>query len=122
MAHLLTNKEFEIVTSLRFNMLAKYAGADTSWYCGITNDIQRRLFDEHNVDEEKGVYFFWDAETKESADRVEQYVLKKFPKMAGHGGLGKEDSVYVYVYKVEDSTKEKTNEGLDFDDRDLILG
>src|SRR5690554_4802549 len=118
---LLKNKEFSIATAIR-NFSLAHGGDGNKFYIGITNDIQRRLFDEHKVDEEKGTYFFREATSKESACRIEKYLLDKYPFFDGDTGGGIDDSVFVYIYKVEDSTAQQTNEGSHFDDAELITG
>lgn len=110
-------KEFSIANKVR-NFTLNNGGNDARFYVGITNNIQRRVFDEHEVDKETDNYDFWDAGSHDSADRIERYLLKKHPYFEGHAGLGREDSKYVYVYKIEDHTRERTNEGNLFEDLD----
>lgn len=116
--------EFNIATQAR-NFTLTHGGNGKKFYVGITNNIQRRLFDEHQVKEESDLYSFWNAQSHESADKIEKYLLNKYP-YEGHAGLGKDNSKYVYVYRIEDHTKQKTNEGnyfVDLDgDSELITG
>lgn len=44
---------------------------------GITNDVERRLFDEHNVPENDHWWIYQDAIDKSTAQRVEEYYLDK---------------------------------------------
>jgi hypothetical protein len=113
MRHTLTQKEFQIATAIR-NFMLSFGSGSTKWYLGITNNIDRRLFDEHNVDEINGKYFIKDADSLESADKIERYLLHTYTNLEGQHGLGKDDSTMIYIYKTESSTKEKTNEGLFF--------
>lgn len=76
------------------------------FYIGITNDVERRLFIEHNVDKTKGAawWIFDTANNKATAQAVEEYYLAK--GMKGDTGGGTEDSIYVYCYEITDTTVE----------------
>ena len=74
------------------------------YYVGITNDINRRLFTEHNVDKNNDWWIFREANDKSTAQAVEEYYLAK--GMQGDTGGGTDDSVYVYCYEISSSTKE----------------
>ncbi len=119
----LNYKEFQVATAIR-NYMLSFGNGTTEWYVGITNNIDRRLFDEHEVDETNGKYFFRDAETYESADKIERYLLTTYPLLKVHHGLGAEDSTLVYIYMVAKSTKEKTNEGYYYSDnnKEILFG
>ena len=71
----------------------------SEFYVGITNDIERRLFNEHNVD---NGYIYDEAYSDDVARKVEQYFLDKGCK--GDTGGGSEDSTYVYSYKITRTT------------------
>ena len=73
-------------------------------YIGITNNIRRRLFDEHKVSEETGTWIWDEAVNIEQARAVEKHFLGK--GMKGGDGGGDETSVYVYCYKITSSTEE----------------
>lgn len=76
------------------------------FYIGITNDIDRRLFTEHNVTKERGAAWWITREAinKETAQAVEEYYLDK--GMKGDTGGGNEDTTYVYCYEITSYTKE----------------
>lgn len=82
----------------------KYYYSD--FYIGITNDIERRLFIEHNVKKEVGAAWWITREAinKETAQSVEEYYLDK--GMQGDTGGGNDDSTYVYCYEITSTTKE----------------
>ena len=63
----------------------------SDFYIGITNDVNRRLFTEHNVD-------------RDNAQAVEEHYLGQ--GMNGDTGGGTDDSTYVYCYQISNSTKE----------------
>lgn len=75
-----------------------------AYYIGITNDIDRRLFGEHNVSRKYGWWIYCDAINKDHAQAVEKYFLEK--GMKGDTGGGSSDSVYVYCYKITNYTRE----------------
>ncbi|MCL4857150.1 MAG: hypothetical protein KJZ55_07770 [Flavobacteriales bacterium] len=118
---ILNNNEFSIANAIR-NFSLVHGGNGSKFYIGITNDIQRRLFDEHKVDEEKGTYYVREAISKGSAGKIEKYLLEKYPFFEGDNGGGYDYSVFIYIYKIVDTTFQRTNEGTHFDDATLITG
>ena len=76
----------------------------SKFYIGITNDIERRLFGEHNVPRNGHWRIHREAINKDHAQAVEEYFLKK--GMKGDTGGGFEDSVWVYCYKISSYTIE----------------
>ena len=76
------------------------------FYIGITNDIDRRLFGEHNVPKEQGAawWIIQEAINKNTAQKVEEHFLAK--GMKGDTGGGTDDSVWVYCYKISSYTIE----------------
>ena len=76
----------------------------TDFYVGITNDIERRLFIEHNVDKNNSWWIYRTATNKTVAQNVEEYFLNK--GMKGDTGGGTDNSIYVYCYEITCSTKE----------------
>lgn len=75
----------------------------SNYYVGITNDIERRLFGEHNVQKD-GLWLSYEAINKEEAQQVEEYFLKQ--GMQGYTGGGTEDSTFVYCYEITNATTE----------------
>ena len=45
-------------------------GNSSAWYVGITNDIDRRLFGDHNVDREKDYWIYRTANSKSIAQEI----------------------------------------------------
>lgn len=74
------------------------------YYIGITNDIDRRLFGEHNVSRKYDWWIYCDAINKEHAQAVEEHFLEK--GMKGDIGGGTSDSSWVYCYKITEKTIE----------------
>lgn len=79
----------------------KIGGLYRTWYVGITNDPQRRLFDEHGVDREKW-WVYATATSNAVARRVESYFINL--GTGGAPGGGEEDARVVYAYKKTSST------------------
>ena len=76
----------------------------SKFYIGITNDIERRLFGEHNVPRNGHWRIHCEAINKEHAQVVEEHFLNK--GMKGDTGGGTDDSVWVYCYKITNNTVE----------------
>lgn len=74
----------------------------SDYYVGITNDVQRRVFTEHRVDNE--CHWYRKCSSKQIAETIEQKFLDK--GMMGSYGGGNTDSVYIYVYRITPSTME----------------
>lgn len=69
--------------------------APSQCYVGITNDIERRLFQEHSVKKD-GTWIYAPAENEESAREIEKYFLDN--GMEGDTGGGKTGCKIVYAY------------------------
>lgn len=76
----------------------------SDFYVGITNDIERRLFDEHKVSEKNGWWIYRQAIDKKTAQHVEEYFLNK--GMKGDTGGGTDDSSFIYCYEITNYTVE----------------
>ena len=76
----------------------------SKFYIGITNDIERRLFGEHNVPRNGHWRIHREAINKEHAQAVKEHFLNK--GMKGDSGGGTDDSVWVYCYKITNKTRE----------------
>ena len=76
----------------------------SDYYIGITNDINRRLFGEHNVSEDNGWWIYSHAIDKNTAQKVEEYYLGK--GMQGDTGGGTDETTIVYCYEITDYTNE----------------
>ena len=77
----------------------KYIGIDnySGWYVGITNDIDRRLFGEHEVIKKQDRWIWCPADSKDVAQEVEACFLDA--GMDGDTGGGNDDTTFVYAYK-----------------------
>lgn len=87
-------KKIDIINDIK-NYIGR--GDYSSWYVGITNDIERRLFSEHNVDRKQDYWIYRPASSKSIAQEVEEFFLEA--GMDGDTGGGKDDTTYVYAFK-----------------------
>lgn len=74
-----------------------------NYYVGITNDVERRLFHEHNV-LKNGAWIYCPANDKSVAQDVEKFFLNL--GMIGDTGGGMTDTTVVYCYLITSYTKE----------------
>lgn len=75
-------------------------------YVGVTNDIERRLFSEHNIDRVNDRWIYAPADSEETARRVESYFLDLGMRGGTGGGKGDGSSVFVYCYVITSNTVE----------------
>jgi len=75
----------------------------SSWYAGITQDIEQRLFGAHNVSKDNSWWIHQKARTSTDARSVEEALLN-WGCDGGSGG-GDNDAVYVYAYHKAANTK-----------------
>lgn len=73
-------------------------------YIWITNDIDRRLFSEHNVPQQWHWYICREAINDEHARAVEKHYLDKWMKWGG--GWWDYTAKYVYCYEIANFTNE----------------
>lgn len=76
----------------------------SDFYIGITNDVERRLFQEHNVSKDTEWWIYRTANSSDEARRVEQYFQEK--GMRGGSSGGDDSSNIVYCYAVGPTTTE----------------
>ncbi len=93
----------EIIQSFK-DYMAKNGEEYSDWYVGIASDPKKRLFNDHNVRENPGIWIYDDAETQKIAREIEEY----FINLGTDGGSGGGDSstTYVYAYKKTAYTNE----------------
>lgn len=98
-------KDFQTIVDEINNHLSKSGKRYYSeFYIGITNDVERRLFKEHNVAKEKTWWIYRTAENSDIAREVEKHFLDM--GMRGNDGGGNETSNIVYCYAVSPTTVE----------------
>lgn len=94
----------EIIADVEGHLAKSNKRYYSDFYVGITSDIGRRLFTEHNVEKSNSWWIYRTATDKTAAQIAEEYFLNK--GMRGDTGGGTDDSIYVYCYEITDSTKE----------------
>lgn len=78
------------------------------FYFGITDDVNRRLFSEHNVSKDRDNWIYGPADSVEDAREIEKHYLDL--GMQGYTGGGNENSLWVYCYLIRQHTKEGSND------------
>jgi hypothetical protein len=98
-------KDFETIVNEMQEHLTKSGKRHYSdFYVGITNDVERRMFKEHNVPKENAWWIYRTAENSDIAREVEDHFLRK--GMRGNDGGGNDTSSIVYCYAVSPTTAE----------------
>lgn len=89
-----------------FNDHLKYSGRKfyKDFYVGVSKDAQKRLFDEHHVNEQYSWWIYRTAKDSQTARAVEKYFLDL--GMRGGDGGGDQSSNMVYCYAVTPTTTE----------------
>jgi len=94
------NQDNELIGRI-LQFMKEKGGLHIGWYVGITNDPERRLYQEHQASAD---FCMWvNAESKARAERIEKYFLSKI-HTDGHEGGGEADSTHVYAFKKSKST------------------
>lgn len=94
----------EVAYNQLVNFIRAGGGQSSDWYCGITNNIETRVFGQHNVSRRNGcgqVTCF----TNNCARNVENRLLGRGCD-GGPGGGGLR-TVHVYVYKKTRATVDR---------------
>jgi len=99
-------KSKEVIKQEMSQFIENNNGTDinySKWYVGITDDPQRRLFQEHKVKKEEGPWIYRQCSNCSIAREVEEYLLAKYKTDGGNGG-GNNSTIYVYAYKKKSYT------------------
>lgn len=75
----------------------------SDFYIGITEDVQRRLFVEHNVSRENSWYITRTAINEDTARKVEKHFLDLGMKGGAGGGT---NPTIIYCYEISNNTKQ----------------
>ncbi len=90
-------KSSEIIAMEILKFIQSEGGHPRTWYVGITNDAQGRLFDEHQVHYQEDAWIYRTATSEIEAQRVEDYFREH--GMDGGKGNRRPDSRMVYAYR-----------------------
>ena len=74
------------------------------WYVGVTSDIEKRMFGDHNVSKENGWWVYRTAPDSKTAREIEAAFHDAGCK--GAGGGGDRAAVVVYAYLITSTTVE----------------
>ncbi len=75
----------------------------SAWYAGIASNAEARLFQDHNVSKENGIWVYDKCPSNEGARNVEAELHKL--GCDGAGGGGDQSSTYVYAYLKTPTTR-----------------
>ncbi len=80
------------------NLMQKHGGPGYAWYVGTGQDAMEKLFSEHKVSADRGIWIWKSAGDPGIAREVEDYFVKNF---ISDGARGEKDisSTQVYAYK-----------------------
>jgi hypothetical protein len=95
------SSEIIVINILEFIQLE--GGHRMTWYVGVTDDPQGRLFDEHQVHYQNYAWIYRTASSEEEALWVEGYFLEY--GLDGRKGSMRPDYLMVYVYRKGINTK-----------------
>ena len=76
----------------------------SEWYVGITCDIEDRLFGDHNVNRNTDAWI-WRRTGGDSMAREAESSFHASGCKGSHGGGGS-DCVFIYAYRISQTTKE----------------
>lgn len=91
----------EIVNYIKNSCNAVYY---SDFYVGIAEDPRNRLFNQHNVNEDRGCWIMREGININHSRSAEKILINR--GMKGGDGGGSDKSVWVYCYKITNSTIE----------------
>lgn len=96
-------KSSELIVMDILEFVQMEGGHPRMWCVGVTDDAQRRLFDEHQVHYQNDAWIYRTASSEMEAQRVEDYFLEH--GMDGGKGARHPGSRMVYAYRKSISTE-----------------
>jgi len=96
-------KSSEIIVMEMLEFIQREGGHPKTWYVGITDDPQGRLFDEHQVHCQNDAWIYRTAASELDAQRVQEYFLEF--GLDGRKGALRSGSCSVYAYRKGISTE-----------------
>ena len=94
----------DIIKEITAYLATRGVGSLDVIYVGIADDVEKRLFTDHRVEKDGGIWIYRQANSSDCAREVEKYLLDRGAQ-GGPGG-GSDETNYVYAYKIEPYTKE----------------
>ena len=88
-------KSSEVIVMELLGFIQSEGGHPRMWYVGVTDDAQRRLFDEHQVHYQDDAWIYRTASSELEAQRVEEYFLE-YGLDGGKGSRCPGSMVYAY--------------------------
>ena len=75
----------------------------SSWYVGIANNVKRKLFEDHNVNEQNGIWIYVTAPDNAAARTTKSYFVQN--RVAANDLDDEVGGLIVYAYKKTPSTR-----------------
>lgn len=97
----------EIIQSINNHLKQSSKPFYSDFYVGITEDVKKRLFSEHQVNEKIDWWIYCYADTEEIAREVEKFYIEKGMDGGKGGGKGNGETKYIYCYEINEHTKER---------------
>lgn len=95
-------KDTQLIVNEILAQIRKEGSSIGKWYVGVTSDVEKMLFREHNVSKEEARFCYHKAFNSDDAG----YVGKVLVDCGCDGGSGGEAAaVFVYAYLKTESTK-----------------
>jgi hypothetical protein len=91
--------------SLRFHALRISSRCPYGYHVGISQDARKRLFTDHNVSKDQGIWIDLNADTASIAREVEDFFINQVKTDGGTDG-GDLAANIVYAYKKTTSTRQ----------------
>lgn len=76
------------------------------FYIGITNDVNKRMFTDHNVNKDNDWWIYCKADSEGIARDVENYYLELGMKGDTGGGNLENPPLFVYSYEISDHSNQ----------------
>jgi len=96
-------KSSEIIVMEMLEFIQREGSHPKTWYVGVTDDPQGRLFDEHQVNYQDDAWIYRQAASEIEAQRVQEYFLEF--GLDGRKGALRSGARKVYAYRKGISTK-----------------
>ena len=96
----------DIINDINWHLAKSDKKSYSYFYIWITNDIERRLFWEHNVPKKWHRRIHREADSEEIARAVESYYLNKWMKWWEWWWTGNWNAKFVYCYEISNQTRE----------------
>ena len=75
-----------------------------SWYIGIANDIKKKLFEHHNVNDQNGKWIYITVPSNSDAKEIKKYFEERLVSIDNEDD--DDNGLIVFAYKINTATKQ----------------